>query len=69
MGPNGKEGEYKIKIMKIRLIVRKIMPSDARIAEAASMINSTIAYIPYTHGIMTSQLMPIGTRTKVFRDV
>ena len=69
MGPNGKELEYKIKIMKIRLIVRKIMPSDARIAEAASLINSTIAYIPYTHGIMTSQLMPIGTRTKVFRDV
>ena len=70
MGAKEKEGEYKIKIDKIRLIVRKIIPSVSRIAEEAALMNSkTMAYIPYTHAVMTSQLMQEGTRSKTFRDV
>lgn len=69
MGVKEDEGQYKIKITKIRLIVRKIIPSASKIAQEATLMNSRIAYIPYTHSVMTSQLMTEGTRTKTFRDV
>ena len=69
MGAKDQEGEYKIKIDKIRLIVRKIIPSASKIAQEATLMKSEMAYIPYTHAVMTSQLMQKDTRSKTFRDV
>ena len=70
MGAAAQEGKYKIKILKIRLIVRKIIPSPSMIEQERALMHSKRpAYIPYTHAIMTSQLMQTGTRTRNFRDV
>ena len=70
MGISALDGIYKIVIKKIRLIIRKIIPSNSMIEkERAFMEAKRTAYIPYTHGIMTSQLMQEGTMTKTFRDV
>ena len=63
-------GQYKIVIKRIRLIVRKIFPSNQVIDREADFFNSyRKAYIPYTHTVLTNRLLPAQTMTHTFRDV
>ena len=70
MGTDGDENFYKIKINKIRLVLRKIIPNSKIVSLEEKIFNSgKKAYIPYSHGIITNHLMEKGNVTKKFIDV
>ena len=70
MGPAATEDKYKIKIKKIRLVLRKIIPNKKLVHMEEQLFNSgKKSYIPYSHGIMTSYLMEKGNVSKKFIDV
>ena len=63
------EGEYKIVITRIRLIIRTIIPAKHIIDREAAYFKKSKAYMPYTHSTMTTDLLQGGTITKTFTDV
>ena len=65
------DGNYKIVVKRIRLIIRKIKPSAHMIAKANDSINvkRRKAYIPYTHTMLTDRLLPAQSNVITFRDV
>ena len=65
------DGNYKIVVKRIRLIIRKIKPSAHMIAKANDSINvkRRKAYIPYTHTMLTDRLLPANSNVMTFRDV
>ena len=63
------EGEYKIVITRIRLIIRTIIPAKHIIDREAAYFKKSKAYIPYSHTTMTTDVLQSGTITKCFTDV
>ena len=69
MSKGENEGEYKIVITRIRLIIRTIIPAKHIIDREAAYFKKSKAYMPYTHSTMTTDLLQGGTITKTFTDV
>ena len=63
------EGEYKIVITRIRLLIRTIIPAKHIIDREAAYFKKSKAYMPYTHSTMTTDILQGGTITKTFTDV
>ena len=70
MGEEAQENKYKIKMKRMRLVLRKIFPSEniVKLEEKLSALGKT-HYIPYSHGIMTNYVIEHGNRTKKIMDV
>ena len=70
MGEEPLENKYKIKMKRMRLVLRKIFPSEniVKLEEKLSALGKT-HYIPYSHGIMTNYVIEHGNRTKKIMDV
>ena len=70
MGPAGDESKYKVNLKRIRLLLRKIIPSEPiKNLEEKLFTLGKKAYIPYSHGIMTNYVIEKGNVTKKFTDV
>lgn len=70
IGVTGHESKYKIKIKRLRLVVRKILPAKFKVDKDEDLFTlGKTAYIPYTQGILTSRIMEKGNFTKNHSDV
>ena len=70
MGVAGHENKYKIKIKRLRLVVKKILPAKPIVDNDEDLFTlGKTAYIPYTQGIVTSRNMEKGNYTKNHTDV
>ena len=70
MGTAGSEIKYKINVKRIRLILRKVIPTEhIKTMEEKLFSLGKKAYIPYSHGIMTNYIIEKGNVTKRFSDV
>ena len=70
MGTAGAEVRYQVKIKRIRLLLRKIMPTEPiRSLEEKLFSLGKKAYIPYSHGVLTNYVIEKGNMTKKFYDV
>ena len=70
MGVAGHESKYKIKIKRLRLVVKKILPAKPIVDNDEDLFTlGKTAYIPYTQGIVTSRIMEKGNFTKNHADV
>ena len=70
MGTAGSEVKYKINVKRIRLILRKVIPTEhIKTMEEKLFSLGKKAYIPYSHGIMTNYIIEKGNVTKRFSDV
>ena len=65
MGEEQLEDKYKIKMKRMRLVLRKIFPSEpiVKLEEKLSALGKT-HYIPYSHGIMTNYVIEHGNKSK-----
>ena len=71
LSKSANEGKYKIVIKRMRLIIRKIVPSSHMIKRETQLLHADKrkAFIPFVHTCLTTRLLQAHTQKQTFLDV